>query len=245
MIEPTRGIVLRQLKYGETSLILTVFTERFGIHAYMLKGVRSVRHKGTRTGLLQPCSLLDLVVDHRPGRQLQQLREFTPNYFPQRMQEDVIRNSIGVFTAEILNKLLPEGESMPDLFDFCQHFLQLLDTLPLTEVANFPIYFLIRSGRFLGYSVQGRYSSELNFADAREGCFSKGPGVDTDTLMDEDAAALDALLQVDSFAELTQIELSGTVRYRLAAWYVHFLQIQTQHMTQLRSLEILRAVLYV
>lgn len=245
MIEPTRGLVLRQLKYGETSLILTVFTERFGVHAYMLKGVRSSRHKSIRTGLLQPCSLLDLVVDHRPGRQLQQLREFTPNYFPQQMQEDVIRNSIGVFSAEVLHKLLPEAESMPELFAFCQEFMQELDRLPLSAVANFPVYFLIHCGRFLGYAMQGRYSARFNFADAREACFSAAPGMDTDALMDEDAAALDALLQVASISELSRIELSGATRYRLVVWYVQFLQIQTQHMGKPRSLEILRAVLHV
>lgn len=244
MLEPTRGIVLRQLKYGETSLILTVFTERFGVHAYMLKGVRTARAKTHRAGLLQVGALLDLVVDHRPGRQLQQVREFTPNYFPQKMQEDVARNSISVFCAEVLQKLLPEAEPMPDLFEFCHEFMIFLDTLPISEIANFPVYFLIRCGRFLGYAVQGRYTPDDHCADAIEGSFSARPGTAETSLMDEEAAALDSLLQADSFDRVSHIVLSGTMRYRLVNWYVQFLHVQTQHMGRPRSLEILRAILY-
>lgn len=244
MLEPTRAMVLRQLKYGDTSLILTVFTERFGVHAYMLKGVRSPRNKSFRAGLLQTGALLDLVVDHRPGRQLQQIREFTPNYFPQKMQEDIVRNSIGVFCMEVLNKLLPEAESMPELFEFSHEFMVQLDALPLAAVANFPVYFLIHSGRFLGYAVQGRYSATCNFADAKEGSFSALSGSGEEVLMDEDAAALDALLQAEQFSDLGEIVLSGETRYRLVAWYVQFLQAQTQHMGKPRSLDILRSVLH-
>jgi DNA repair protein RecO (recombination protein O) len=244
MIEPTRGLVLRQLKYGETSLITTVFTERFGVRSYMMKGVRSPRNKTLRVGLLQTCSLLDLVVDHRPGRQLQQIREFSLHYFPQQLQEDVARNSIAVFCTEVLAKLLPEGESMPELFEFCYEFMVRLDKATLNEIANFPVYFLVRCGRFLGYAVQGRYAAETNFANAVEGCFAAAPGNASDALMDEDALALEKLLLAEEFADLERIQLSGATRYRLVVWYVQFLQAHTQHMGKPRSLEILRSVLY-
>src|SRR5438309_1134928 len=40
MIQKTKGIVLRSIKYGETSLIVSVLTELFGLQSYLVKGFR-------------------------------------------------------------------------------------------------------------------------------------------------------------------------------------------------------------
>ena len=41
MIHQTKGIVLRTIKYGETSVVVNIFTELFGIQSYLVNGVRS------------------------------------------------------------------------------------------------------------------------------------------------------------------------------------------------------------
>src|SRR5471030_912859 len=41
MIYSTKGIVLRTVKYGETSVIAAIFTEVFGIQSYIVNGVRT------------------------------------------------------------------------------------------------------------------------------------------------------------------------------------------------------------
>ena len=37
MLHNTKGIVLRVTKYGDTSLIMTAYTELFGLQQYILK----------------------------------------------------------------------------------------------------------------------------------------------------------------------------------------------------------------
>ncbi|MFM2327595.1 MAG: repair protein RecO, partial [Bacteroidota bacterium] len=39
MTHKTKGIVLRSIKYGETSLVVTLFTELFGVQTYMVNAV--------------------------------------------------------------------------------------------------------------------------------------------------------------------------------------------------------------
>ena len=39
-LHKTKGIVLRTVKYGETSIIVTIFTELFGIQSYLVNGVQ-------------------------------------------------------------------------------------------------------------------------------------------------------------------------------------------------------------
>ena len=46
-IHKTRGIVLRSVKYGETSLVVTIFTEIFGLQSYIVNGVRASTKKAT------------------------------------------------------------------------------------------------------------------------------------------------------------------------------------------------------
>jgi len=76
-LHKTKGIVLRTVKYGETSLIVTVYTEIFGLQSYLVRGVRASSARGPgRSNLFQPASILDLVVYHNEISNQQQVREF-------------------------------------------------------------------------------------------------------------------------------------------------------------------------
>ena len=52
MLHKTKGIVLRAVKYGETSLVVTVFTELFGLQSYMVNGVRMISKKELQRALI-------------------------------------------------------------------------------------------------------------------------------------------------------------------------------------------------
>ena len=80
MLQPTRGIVLKSVKYGDTSLIVTVFTRTFGVQSYIVQGIRSAKAKQQRAGLMQPATLLDMLVYNKPQQNLQRIRYFQPAY---------------------------------------------------------------------------------------------------------------------------------------------------------------------
>jgi DNA repair protein RecO (recombination protein O) len=48
MTHKTKGIVLRNIKYGETSLVVNIFTELFGIQTYLVNGVRSSKKSSAK-----------------------------------------------------------------------------------------------------------------------------------------------------------------------------------------------------
>jgi len=64
MLHHTEGIVLGSLKYKESSLIVKIFTNAFGMQSYVVNGVRSSKSQG-KTALYQPLTLLDMVVYHK------------------------------------------------------------------------------------------------------------------------------------------------------------------------------------
>src|SRR4051812_16525108 len=114
MLYSTRAIVLRSIKYGDTSLISTLFTEKQGVQAYMAQGVRSSKAKNNKAALLQPATLLDIVVYHKPNTNLQRIKEFQFAYLYTSMQEEVVKNSVALFSAELLLRLLPEHAQQPE-----------------------------------------------------------------------------------------------------------------------------------
>src|SRR5690606_8893505 len=115
MLQKTNGIVLRSVKYGETSLICSVFTEVYGVQSYLVQGVRTAsKTRQNRAGLLQPATLLDMVVYNKPHANLQRIKEFQPAYIYQSLQEHIVKNSVALFSVELLLRLLPEQAPFPE-----------------------------------------------------------------------------------------------------------------------------------
>ncbi len=246
MIYATPAIVLRSIRYGETSLIATLFTREHGIQSFLVKGIRSSSSKGrsSRAGLLQPATLLDIEAYYRPQSRLQHLKEFSPACFYQQLQQDVVRNSIALFSVELLLRLLPEGAALPDLFDFSRNYLETLDRQEAHAVANFPLAFALQCGRNLGYEIAGNYSDSTPYLSLPEGAFRAEPPAVGTTLNHTDTAALAQLIQCRRLEDLSTVEMNGTMRYRLLDWYLEFLHRHTDHMHALKSLAVLRAILH-
>lgn len=239
-MQPTKAIVLRSVKYGENSLISTLFTEAYGVQSYLVKGAR--KSKKNNAGLLQPTLLLEIETDHKPQKNLQYLNNFHFSHFYQSLQEDVVKNTIAIFATEVLLRLLPEHAEMQDLFVFTYDFFIKLDQTPTIQIANFPIYFLIQTGVLLGFKIKGNHTENTPFIDLAEGCFTNKEPFQAYLTVDE-ASKLDELLHVDE-RYLTSISLSSQSRNNIIDWYLDFLRIHSQHLGQIKSLQVLRAILH-
>lgn len=245
MLQKTNGIVLRSVKYGETSLIVTLFTSSFGIQAYMVQGVRSSKASRSRSSYFQPGTLLEMVVYMQTNKNMQRIREFQASYIYTSIQEDVVKNSIVLFSAEFMLRLLPEHAPLIDLFEFAQRYFIALDTLSTRDVANFPLYFMIQCSRLLGYEPKGGYSTDTPYLDREEGGFSVHPPVVPPYTTDDDAQALGALLLAEHYEEVTAVQMNSEMRLRLIDWYIAFLQQYAQHLGNIRSLQVLRTILHI
>lgn len=244
MLQKTRGVVLRSIKYGDTSLITTIFTELYGVQSYMVQGIRSAKSKQQRAGLLQPASLLDLVVYHKPQSSLQRIKEFQLAHIYITIQEEIVKNSIALFSVEVLLRLLPEHAPMPEAFDFIYGLFRKLDEWKTQEVANFPVYFVIQISHLLGYEINGAYTESTPYLNLQEGAFTNSASHMVPFLNDEDAKALSEMLRVKETEELKNINLDSETRFRLLDWYLEFLHSHTQHMGNIRSLPVLRTILH-
>ena len=151
MIQKTRGIVFRFTKYGETSIIVTIFTETFGLQSYMVNGVRSKSAKN-KIALYQPLTLVNLVVYHRENANIERIKEIQCLYPYNTMTTDVRKSAIALFISELLNKTVKDESHAEDLFKFISDSLITLDEMPV-HFENFHLIFMLRLSRYLGFGV--------------------------------------------------------------------------------------------
>src|SRR5215203_3073924 len=169
MIHKTRGIVIRIVKYGETSLIVSIYTELFGIQSYMVNGVRTSSKKGSgKANLFQPAAILDLVVYHNELKNIQRLKEFKWGHLYQNLFFDVIKNSVALYMIELLQKTLKQPEPNTDFFYFIEDAFLHLDKSDEAVVANYPLFFALQLSAFYGFRFSDTYSEKNNILDLRE-----------------------------------------------------------------------------
>lgn len=155
MLHKTRGVVFRFTKYGETSIIVNIFTELFGLQGYIVNGVRSASGKN-KVALFQPMTLLDMVVYHRENANLNRISEVKCLYPYKSIPLDIRKSTVAVFINEVINRAIKEESHAAELCQFIIESFVALDNLD-TGTENFHLIFLLKLSRLLGF---GAYRAE-------------------------------------------------------------------------------------
>ncbi len=243
-LHKTKGIVLRTVKYGETSLIISIFTELFGLQSYLVNGVRISTKKGAgKAALFQPAAILDLVVYHNELKQLQRIKEFKWGHLYKNILSDVRKNAVALFMVELLTKCLKQPESNPDLYHFSEDAFLHLDECDNTVMANFPLFFALHLPVFFGLRISDNYSLKNRWLDLQEGSFIDQQPGHPHFLDDKQAAITSQLLKVMQPEELSYIKLNHEFRRNLLFAYETYYALHIQDFGTLRSLPVLRELL--
>ncbi len=244
MIQRTKGIVLRTVKYGETSLVVTMLTELFGIQSYMVNGVRTNSKKGAgRANLFQPIAILELEVYHNELKNLQRIKEFKWSYLYKTIFFDVRKNAVALFMVELLQKCLKQPEENPELFSFAEDAFIHLDESAEAVTANFPLFFAIHLSSFFGFRLEDEYDETHNILDLREGRFVTQHPDHQQYLEDPLCFITSQLLRVMQPEELTLLKLNFETRRTLLQAYEAFYALHVPDFGAIRSLPILQEVL--
>lgn len=221
MLHKTRGIVFRFTKYGESSIIVTIFTELFGIQTYIVNGIRSKNSKG-KIALFQPLTLLDLVVYYKENANIKRIKEVKCAHQYQALTTDIRKSIIAIFISEMLNKTVKDETHAQEIFEFLFHALMLLDHQQ-NSVENFHLVFLIKLSRFLGF---GAHQAD-EILGAR-------------MLNSEEEAILKNLLQAD-FTE--HIVMTNVQRRNLLEAILRFYTLHIESLGEIKSVQVLRDIM--
>lgn len=244
MLHHTKGIVLRTVKYGETSLIATILTELFGVQSYLINGVRISTKRGSgKANLFQPSAILDLVVYHKELKHLNRIKEFKWSYLYQHIFSDVPKNAVALFMVELLTKCLKQPEANAYLFHFCEDAFIHLDESSGTVMANFPLFFALHLPVFFGFKISDHYSDKNSFLDLQEGMFVHEQPPHPYFLEGKQAEITNELLKVMQPAELEQIKLNHEFRRQLLFSCETYYALHIHDFGTMKTLPVLRELL--
>ena len=152
MLEKTEGVVLNYLRYRDTSIIVRIYTRKYGLQSYIINGIRSQKSKKS-IGLFQPFTILDLVIYHNQKRDLHRLSEYKNHQPLKTVHYDIRKSTISLFLTEVLVKTLEENFEEENLqFTFLKNAIIQFDALQKGH-ENFHIFFLINYANFLGFGI--------------------------------------------------------------------------------------------
>lgn len=243
MTHKTKGIILRAVKFGETSVITTVYTELFGIQSYIVKGVRQSTKKSSAKAIyFQPAAILEMVVYHNEFKKLNFIKEYQWGFLYQNVLFDVIKNTVAMYIVEILQHSLKQPEANPELYYVVEDTLKQLDIGTAALVANLPLYFCLHLAAELGFRLQGEYNTETPFLDLQEGQFVHDKPLHSYFIEKHLASATSQLLSVNFYNDLENLHFSRSIRQELILAYQNYIALHVNDFGEIKSLPVLQAI---
>jgi len=236
-IESTKGIVLHQVKYGDTSLICQVYTESYGRKSFLFKGIRSKKSK-IHPNILQALFIVNLEAYIKEGKDLSLVKEASAASFFTHFPYDIRKSAQAMFISEVLNKCLREEEPNRVLFSFLRTSIEYFDLMEAGS-SNFHILFLIKLSKHLGFYPSGKLSPEEMVFDMKEGIYKDHFPGHPEFIDSVNSGLLDEILN-KNYDQLSGLELNQKRRNELLDFVLRFYSIHIEGINRLRSHEILR-----
>jgi DNA repair protein RecO (recombination protein O) len=237
MLTKSQAIVLHSLKYGESRLIVDMFTSRHGRLSFIVAIPKSA-HSKMKKQFFQPLTLLEIECDARPRLQLQKLHDVRLAHPFSSIPFHPDKLAISLFISEFLYYALRGEQQNVPLFEYVTNSIQWLDGQS-ASFANFHLVFLMRLSRFLGFYPNLEDYTPGCYFDLRESMFMTMPPVHRDFLHPEEASRLQLLMRMD-YPTMHLFHMSHTDRNRLLEVALVYYRLHLPDFPDLRSLSVLQ-----
>ena len=239
MITKTRGIVLRSVRFGESSLIVDVLTKSSGRVSFMVHIPKTSKGK-IKKQYFQPMTLLDFEYDFRQRSNLQRIKDVRVSLPYSSIPIDPAKSCLSLFLSEFIYYATRNEQENPTLFTYISTSLEWLDNA-YEDFANFHLVFMMRLGKFLGFHPFLEDFTPGCFFDLRNGCFTLSMPLHTDFLNAADAGHLYNLMRMN-FDTMKLFKLSHDDRNRITEIVLRYYKLHLPNMPELQSFDILREV---
>ncbi len=151
----TEAVVLRSMKYRETSKIVNFYTRESGKVSGIVKGVRQSKNK--YGSVLEPMTHVSLVYYQKDGRELQLVSSCERLNIFRYLMEDIDKMSAGLQIVEMMNSIAHEQEQNIPMFTL------LVDALSALNSAT-------KNAKNVLYSFQLKLAGVLGFHPTFDSC---------------------------------------------------------------------------
>lgn len=144
MLVHTRGFLLSKIKYGDTSLILKIFSQEIGLISVIKKGAFSSKSKNKL--IFYPLAEIDFTFYKKEEQTLFSLREWEYKKIPKIGFE---KSSVLLFLSEFISNVLAESDKNSEVYTFIEN--KLIDLEKTDAVGSFAIQFMAQLTQYLGF----------------------------------------------------------------------------------------------
>lgn len=235
----TEGIVLHFIKYGESSVITTIFTREFGRQSYIVNAARNRKSKN-KAGFLQPLFLVDIEAYQKKTRDIQRVKNLKVHQVYQNIPFDITKSTQAIFLAEVLYKIIREQESNPELFSFIKNALQYFDLME-DGWSNFHLYFLFRLTEYMGFMPDTTKVGFEGWFDMRKGAIVPFEPSHPHFAHKEATGFIIQLSHL-KINELNKLELTRSMRDYLLSVLLDYYHLHFDNLGEIKSLKVLQEV---
>ena len=237
MLDKTEGIVLKTVKYSESSVIATIFTKKFGSLSFIVQGLRSSKNK-QKGNLIQSGNILQLEIYLKEQRNLNRIKEYSTAYIY--TNANFIKQSILIFCIELISKCVKEHEVNERLYDYVSLFLIELDK-DEHSIENKPLYFLLETASILGFELSMQNILNGKYFNLERGKFEDVTTSTQSNLNENETLLLKKLIAV--YYDKNELKFNSTERKILLEKLILYFRWHIPDFTDLKSPSVLSEVL--
>lgn len=239
MLEKTTGIVLRTIKYGDSSMIVDIYTSTHGMVPFMVRLPKS-RKSSVRSVLFRPLSILEIDFDFRQKASLQHLRDVRMAYSYFSLPYHPYKAAMAMFLAEFLSRVLHRELSNEPLFNYLQYSLQWLDAAE-RAFSNFHLVFMTRLSRFLGFYPNVEDYRKGDWFDMMNACFVHSRPYHQAYLEPHEAALIPLFMRMN-YDSMRFFSMNREQRNRYIEVLNEYYSLHVPEFPELKSLDVLKEI---
>lgn len=239
MLHKTRGIVLKTINHRESSVICQIFTEKFGLQSYIIRGAKR-RNAKININILQPLHLLELVVYHKENSNIQRISQAQQLPLFHSIPYEIEKSTVALYLTEVLFKCLKQQSAEEYLFEYVYSSICWLDSSDAVP-PSFHIYFLLQLSRFLGF-FPAEKSGKQAFFDLKNGVFTITEPPHPYFLQEPNSSQWAHLLSI-KLENLATVKIPLADRRALMKAINDYYRLHIDSFGEIKSQEILREIL--
>jgi DNA repair protein RecO (recombination protein O) len=159
MIISTDAIIIKSIKYGDTSKIVHAFTRDFGLISIMAKGAFQAKSKFGSS--LEPLSRSRITIYMKPHSDLHLLSGAELIESNGKIRNSLEHIAVGMMTLETIQQTIEQNVQSEEIFILTENMLKILCILPENPI-NIFIYFSLQIIKILGFEIEFHFPGMIN-----------------------------------------------------------------------------------
>ncbi|MBT3302606.1 MAG: DNA repair protein RecO [Bacteroidetes bacterium] len=239
MLVKSQGIVIKSTRYSESSAIVKIYTQGYGMTAFLIQGMYS-KKSGLKPALFQPLQVLELDFYFKENKNLLKVKEARSAFVLNHLHFEMKRSTIAMVISELIYKCIQEEEENKEMYDFLVSSIHILDN-PSKDSNHFLLFFMLHFSRYLGFFPANSFSDDLPNFDLYEGRFKSDMGINTFLLDTQSSFLLNQIINTN-IGEYDSIQIPQIERLKLIEYLIDYYKIHISGFHKLSSFEVIKGL---